>query len=183
MNVDTESSAVHSVVPSDKQVAYLRNEGFEVQVFQKGPRRIVAIKFPCVIDGKTVYDTYDSELEAQGMFTPRTLTQRDVETLQGDPTWQNDRTRIISTKARITFVPDDDRVIKLRNAGIEVHVFQKGPRRMVTVRYPSVVAKGETEYEAYDSELEHQEGRAFDIKKLTPEDVEAMQNDPTWIES
>jgi hypothetical protein len=60
----------------------LREKDYEVHVFEKPGRRIVAIKFPYLDHGKTLYDAYDSELEKMGLFCMRTLTPRDVEALK-----------------------------------------------------------------------------------------------------
>ncbi|MDR2628714.1 MAG: hypothetical protein LBC30_01850 [Puniceicoccales bacterium] len=81
-----------SFIPNDNYVKMLRNNGFEVHVFQRGEkqgeRRIVAIKFPYTEGGdEVIYDTYDSKLEDNGLFPLVTLKQRDVEALQNDPTF------------------------------------------------------------------------------------------------
>ncbi|MDR2603203.1 MAG: hypothetical protein LBC11_01420 [Puniceicoccales bacterium] len=93
MNVSTKRGI--SFIPNDDQVVNLRSEGFEVHVFQGKERRIVAVKFStnyivCDMDGEPIcvmYDTYDSKLEAQGLFPIRILTQRDVEALRNNSTY------------------------------------------------------------------------------------------------
>ncbi|MDR1528512.1 MAG: hypothetical protein LBS22_02930 [Puniceicoccales bacterium] len=86
MDVKVAKASIPSAIPNDQYVGVLRDKGFEVYVFQKKGRRMVAIKFPYG-EGEAIYDTYDSELEDHGSFPLKTLTQRNVEAFKNDPTF------------------------------------------------------------------------------------------------